>query len=102
MLYEVITLDTLWKFIQTVGRVDYDETRLVHMHPRTEGWIETLKLRAEGDPVKKGELLGELYSPGSSPAAAAAPGPTRGALAVVNVSAPRITSYNVCYTKLLR
>ena len=56
-------LDTLWKFIQTVGRVDYDETRLVHMHPRTEGWIETLKLRAEGDPVKKGELLGELYSP---------------------------------------
>ncbi len=55
--------DTLWKFIQSVGRVDYDETRLVHMHPRAEGWLETLKVRAEGDPVKPGQLLGELYSP---------------------------------------
>jgi Cu(I)/Ag(I) efflux system membrane fusion protein len=56
-------IDTLWKFIQTVGRVDYDETRLVHIHPRAEGWLETLKVRAEGDPVKSGQLLGELYSP---------------------------------------
>ena len=55
--------DTLWKHIQTVGRVDYDETRLVHVHPRTEGWLEELNLRAEGDPVKRGELLGQLYSP---------------------------------------
>ncbi len=55
--------DTLWKHIQTVGRVDYDETRLVHVHPRTEGWLEKLNLRAEGDPVKRGELLGQLYSP---------------------------------------
>ncbi|MEN8180260.1 MAG: efflux RND transporter periplasmic adaptor subunit [Pseudomonadota bacterium] len=55
--------DTLWKYIQTVGRVDYDETRLVHVHPRTEGWLERLNLRAEGDPVKRGELLGQLYSP---------------------------------------
>jgi Cu(I)/Ag(I) efflux system membrane fusion protein len=56
-------IDTLWKFIRTVGRVDYDETRLVHIHPRAEGWLETLKVRAEGDPVKAGQLLGELYSP---------------------------------------
>ena len=55
--------DTLWKYIETVGRVEYDETRLVHVHPRTEGWIEELDLRAEGDPVKRGELLGRLYSP---------------------------------------
>ncbi len=60
---EAAKLDTLWKFIQTIGRVDYDETQLVHMHPRAEGWLETLKVRAEGDPVKRGQLLGELYSP---------------------------------------
>ncbi len=60
---EVAKTDTLWKFIQTVGRVDYDETKLVHMHPRAEGWLETLKVRAEGDPVRSGQLLGELYSP---------------------------------------
>ena len=55
--------DTLWKYIRTVGRIDYDETRLEHVHSRASGWMETLKLRAEGDPVTKGQLLGELYSP---------------------------------------
>jgi Cu(I)/Ag(I) efflux system membrane fusion protein len=54
---------TLWKYIRTVGRVDPDETRLAHVHPRAEGWIETLKLRAEGEPVKQGEQLAELYAP---------------------------------------
>lgn len=55
--------DTLWKYIRTVGRVDYDETRLSHVHPRAAGWLESLGLRAEGDPVTKGQILGELYSP---------------------------------------
>lgn len=55
--------DTLWKFIRTVGYVDYDETKLEHMHPRTEGWLEKLNFRAEGEPVEKGEILGYLYSP---------------------------------------
>jgi len=54
---------TLWRYIQTVGRIDYDETRLTHVHPRAEGWMEQLSLRAEGDPVEKGQLLGRLYSP---------------------------------------
>jgi len=54
---------TLWKYISTVGRVDPDETRLAHVHPRAEGWIETLELRAEGEPVQRGEQLAELYAP---------------------------------------
>ena len=53
---------TLWKYIETVGRIDYDETLLAHVHPRAAGWMETLKLRAEGEPVKKGQLIGRLYS----------------------------------------
>ena len=55
--------ETLWRYIQTVGRIEYDETRLAHVHPRAEGWMEELSLRAEGDPVEKGQLLGRLYSP---------------------------------------
>ena len=55
--------ETLWKHIRTLGRVAYDETRLVHVHPRAEGWIETLSVRSEGAPVKKGEELAALYSP---------------------------------------
>lgn len=54
---------TLWKFIKTVGRVTYDETRLAHVHPRAQGWIESLSLRAEGEPVRAGQELAELYAP---------------------------------------
>ena len=53
---------TLWKYIETVGRIDYDETRLAHVHPRAEGWMETLELNAEGEPVRNGQLIGRLYS----------------------------------------
>jgi len=55
--------ETLWQFIRTVGRVDYDETRMAHVHPRAEGWMEKVYVRAEGDPVSQGQLLGDLYSP---------------------------------------
>jgi Cu(I)/Ag(I) efflux system membrane fusion protein len=53
---------TLWKYIETVGRIDYDETRLAHVHPRAAGWMESLNLRAEGEPVRRGQLIGRLYS----------------------------------------
>ncbi len=53
----------LWKMIGTVGYIDYDETRINHIHTRTEGWIEKLQVRAEGEQVKRGQLLFELYSP---------------------------------------
>lgn len=54
---------TLWKHIRTMGRVEYDETRLAHVHPRADGWIEDLSLRAEGEPVQKGQELAQLYAP---------------------------------------
>lgn len=49
--------------INTVGYVQYDEDKLVHIHPRVEGWIEKLFVKAEGDPVKKDAPLYTLYSP---------------------------------------
>jgi Cu(I)/Ag(I) efflux system membrane fusion protein len=54
---------TLWKYIRTVGRVEFDETRLAHIHPRADGWIEDLQLRAEGERVTKGQDLAEIYAP---------------------------------------
>ncbi len=56
-------LGSLQPIIQTVGYVKYNEDRLVHIHPRVSGWIEELYVKAEGDPVKKGEPLYNLYSP---------------------------------------
>jgi len=49
--------------ITTVGYVQYDEDRLIHVHPRVEGWIEKLHVKAAGDPVEKGQPLYTLYSP---------------------------------------
>jgi len=49
--------------IQTVGYVKFDEDQLVHIHARVEGWIEKLNVKAEGDPVNKGQALYEIYSP---------------------------------------
>ena len=49
--------------VSTVGYVQYDEDRLVHIHPRVEGWIEKLHVKASGDPVTRDQPLYELYSP---------------------------------------
>lgn len=54
---------TLSRRIETVGYIGYDEDTLQHVHTRVEGWIETLATKATGDPVTKGQLLFELYSP---------------------------------------
>ncbi len=49
--------------ITTVGYVQYDEDQLIHIHPRVEGWIEKLHVKAAGNPVKEGQPLYDLYSP---------------------------------------
>ncbi|MCG8314379.1 MAG: efflux RND transporter periplasmic adaptor subunit [Pseudomonadales bacterium] len=49
--------------IKTVGYVKYDEDNLIHIHPRVEGWIEQLYVKAEGDPVKEGQPMYSIYSP---------------------------------------
>ncbi|MBL4711104.1 MAG: efflux RND transporter periplasmic adaptor subunit, partial [Gammaproteobacteria bacterium] len=53
----------LWRGIDTVGYVDYDESKVSHIHLRTEGWIETLAVESEGERVKKGDFLFDVYSP---------------------------------------
>ena len=56
-------LGPLPRRIETVGYVQYDESVMHHIHTRVEGWIESLHVRAAGDPVAKGQLLFEIYSP---------------------------------------
>ena len=53
----------LWRRINTVGYVDYNETGLSHVHLRTEGWIERLYVKSVGERVKRGNRLLDLYSP---------------------------------------
>ncbi|NNF40458.1 MAG: efflux transporter periplasmic adaptor subunit, partial [Woeseiaceae bacterium] len=56
-------LGTLPRRIDTVGYIGYDEDTVQHVHTRVDGWIEKLATKASGDPVTKGQLLFELYSP---------------------------------------
>ena len=59
----LVTRDVLRAEIRTVGYVKYDEDQLKHIHPRVEGWIENLYVKAAGDPVTKNQPLYDLYSP---------------------------------------
>ncbi|MCC5859467.1 MAG: efflux RND transporter periplasmic adaptor subunit [Ectothiorhodospiraceae bacterium] len=53
----------LQRTVETVGFVDYDESGLTHVHLRTEGWIEDLRVRTTGERVERGQVLFRLYSP---------------------------------------
>jgi len=54
---------TLSHIIRAMGRVDFDEERMVRLHPRTEGWIQKLMVDKTGQRVKKGSDLLTIYSP---------------------------------------
>ena len=59
---EPVTRTTLARRIETVGYIDYDERLISHVHLRTEGWIENLRIKTLGEPVRKGDLLFQVYS----------------------------------------
>ncbi|QNN21793.1 efflux RND transporter periplasmic adaptor subunit [Planctomycetales bacterium ZRK34] len=60
---EPVVEGPLIKTIRTVGTVDYDETRLVDVNIKVNGWIEKLHVNYLGDQVAKDQPLFELYSP---------------------------------------
>ena len=49
--------------VRAVGRVTYNEERMVHLHPKTEGWIEHQNVDKTGQWVKKNTDLLSIYSP---------------------------------------
>jgi Cu(I)/Ag(I) efflux system membrane fusion protein len=49
--------------IRAVGRVDYDERLVEHVHTKIQGWIEQLHVQYEGEMVELGQPLLEIYSP---------------------------------------
>lgn len=54
---------TLSHKFRAVGRVAYDEERMLHLHPKTEGWIEALNVDKTGQWVEKNADLLSIYSP---------------------------------------
>lgn len=59
----VVSFEQLQNNINTVGFITYDEDKLIHIYPRVKGWIEKLYVKANGESIKKGQALYEMYSP---------------------------------------
>jgi RND family efflux transporter MFP subunit len=53
----------LVKNIRAYGNVTYDETKIYTVNTKFNGWIEKLYVNFEGDKVKKGQPLFDIYSP---------------------------------------
>ncbi|WP_428390951.1 efflux RND transporter periplasmic adaptor subunit [Lichenicoccus sp.] len=49
--------------IEAVGYVGYDEDLVSSINTRADGWIEKLFVKAEGDTIKQGQPLYEMFSP---------------------------------------
>jgi len=49
--------------IRTVGVLIYNEKNIFDINTKFEGWIEKAYVNYVGEPVKKGQLLFEIYSP---------------------------------------
>lgn len=59
----VVEVRPLQKIIRSVGRIEYDETKLSTVNTKVEGWIEKLYIDYTGRYVRRGEPLLEIYSP---------------------------------------
>ena len=53
----------LWRRIDTVGYVRADDNRVQFLQARVNGWIEALHVHTLNDPVRRGQLIAEIYSP---------------------------------------
>lgn len=54
---------SLAREIHTVGRVGYDEQRITRLHPKTNGWVENLRIGTTGEAIAGNEILLSFYSP---------------------------------------
>jgi Cu(I)/Ag(I) efflux system membrane fusion protein len=59
----VATRQSLSRTIRAVGRVDFDEEKMAHLHPKVEGWIEDIRVDKTGQSVASDDILLSIYSP---------------------------------------
>ncbi|HGX93384.1 MAG TPA: efflux RND transporter periplasmic adaptor subunit, partial [Candidatus Tenderia sp.] len=53
----------LSRALNGLGRIDFNEERLARLHPKTSGWVETLRIDETGTRVSKDTILLGIYSP---------------------------------------
>jgi membrane fusion protein, copper/silver efflux system len=61
--YGEVIYQPVVKTLRTVGRLAYDETKMVRVHTKIDGWVEDVFVNFTGKQVSKGEPLLSIYSP---------------------------------------
>lgn len=61
--YGIVENQSLSKSLRAVGRAAFDETKMVRINPKIEGWIEDVYVDFTGKLVNKGQPLLSIYSP---------------------------------------
>lgn len=61
--YGTVSYEQTSKTLRAVARLAYDETKIVRVHPKVEGWIEEVYADYTGKQVQKGQPLISIYSP---------------------------------------
>ena len=54
---------SLTRTVRATGALQFDERHLATVTTKVGGWIEHLAVAATGDPVKRGQVLAEIYAP---------------------------------------
>ena len=49
--------------VRAVGRVDFDQRLITQVQTVTPGFVESLAVRAEGEPIGAGRVIAQVYSP---------------------------------------
>jgi membrane fusion protein, copper/silver efflux system len=60
---EVVMRPALIRTLRATGNLQFNERRLATITTKVGGWIEHLTVAATGDPVKRGQVLAEIYAP---------------------------------------
>lgn len=60
---EAAKFQVLDKVVQAAGRIEPDERRIYTIAPKFEGYVERLHVNVTGQPVSRGQVLFEAYSP---------------------------------------
>jgi len=60
---EVVFRPTVAHAVRATGSVQFDERHLATVTTKVAGWIEHLTVAATGDPVRRGQVLAEIYAP---------------------------------------
>ncbi|MAZ44194.1 MAG: efflux transporter periplasmic adaptor subunit [Legionellales bacterium] len=59
----IAQMETFGRNIRAVGRIGFDEERMINLHPKIEGWIEEINVDKTGENVEENQILLSIYSP---------------------------------------